>query len=337
MGSFSATFFLIPFLGSKKTFAGCILLLLVLSLVGLAKSTKKNVFLASFALFLLFPLSGSSDQTLLYESESWYNLIRVYDTGAVRYMTLNNPLWVQSYDPEKGIRQTYREYFNLAPLLVDSNSSRKTILILGMSAGASVKELRRFYGTENLEIEAVEIDPKVVEVAETYFAVVADENFQVIVEDARRYLSLTKKKYDFIEIDLFHGGPEIPFHIATREFFQIVFEHTSSGGVVMMNVLGNPHLEGKNELILTLANTLAMVFSHVYLFPVSEDNTLLLTSASALSLEEVKKRLPSSPPELSSFAEKFSKELLTYSFSPARHIFTDDLSSIEVLSLEFYG
>ena len=54
---------------------------------------------------------------------------------------------------------------------------------------------------------------------------------------AKRLLS--RKGIDFVEIDLFHGGPDMPFYVATQEFFALVRARLTPEGVVMMNVLGS--------------------------------------------------------------------------------------------------
>lgn len=77
-----------------------------------------------------------------------------------------------------------------------------SILILGVAGGSVIKTLvdeLQFKG----EITGVEIDPAVVEIANTYFKLDAIPNLQIVVDDAFEFVLKTKKKYDLIIIDVF--------------------------------------------------------------------------------------------------------------------------------------
>jgi len=53
--------------------------------------------------------------------------------------------------------------------------------------------------------------------------------------DGRLFLQESKEHYDLILIDAYRG-PFVPFHLLTKEFYQIVKEHLADGGVVAQNV-----------------------------------------------------------------------------------------------------
>ncbi len=55
------------------------------------------------------------------------------------------------------------------------------------------------------------------------------------MRDGRVFLAHTEKKYDVILIDAYRG-PFVPFHLLTKEFYQLVAAHLNPGGVVVQNV-----------------------------------------------------------------------------------------------------
>jgi spermidine synthase len=66
-------------------------------------------------------------------------------------------------------------------------------------------------------------------------------------------LSESKDKYDIILIDAYRG-PFVPFHLLTKEFYQIVKDHLADGGVVAQNV------EPSTMLFDSAVKTIASVF-----------------------------------------------------------------------------
>ena len=86
-----------------------------------------------------------------------------------------------------------------------------------------------------LKFTAVELDPEVARLAETYFKVKPEPNFDVVIEDGRVWLSRTDQKFDLIMVDAYRG-PFVPFHLLTTEFYQLVSDHLKSGGVAIQNV-----------------------------------------------------------------------------------------------------
>lgn len=329
-GSFFATFVLLPFFGSRATLALCIVLLVLVSTLGLGR-LKKRYFLCLLVLFLLFiPTYSKADPDLVYETESAYNIIRIYDRNGLQTMTLNHPKLRQSFKPDfdhplNTIRE-YREYFNLAPFITPVDS----VLVLGMSAGASVQELRHFF---NVSIDAVDIDPVVVALAKTYFNITEDARLTIFVEDAKTFIARPGKAYDFIEIDLFQGG-EMPFYVVTKEFFGQVKQRLSSKGIVMMNVLGDYNDKKQVRLVRAVAETFAAVFPSVYLFPL-RGNTILIATNTPTTREILSSPLNNvTQPQLAVFAKNLEKSLIPYPLSDHALVLTDDHAPIEHLSHE---
>lgn len=78
----------------------------------------------------------------------------------------------------------------------------KSILVLGVAGGSVIKTLVNEIGYKG-KITGVEIDPKVIDLANTYFGLNAIENLEIVVCDAFEFVLKTKETYDLIIIDIF--------------------------------------------------------------------------------------------------------------------------------------
>jgi spermidine synthase len=89
-------------------------------------------------------------------------------------------------------------------------------------------------------VDAVDLDPRMPEVARQYF--VLSSNVNPIVDDARHYLEETKKKYDVILFDVYRGeGP--PPHVFTIESLEKTKSLLKENGLIIVNFTG--FLDGK--------------------------------------------------------------------------------------------
>ncbi|MXN89661.1 methyltransferase domain-containing protein [Flavobacterium sp. Sd200] len=76
------------------------------------------------------------------------------------------------------------------------------ILVLGVAGGSVIKTLVNEIGYKG-KITGVELDPKVIELANTYFGLNTIENLDVVICDAFEFVLKTKDTYDLIIIDIF--------------------------------------------------------------------------------------------------------------------------------------
>ena len=118
-------------------------------------------------------------------------------------------------------------------LLLKPNPER--ILIVGLGGGTLPTALRELY--PEARIDAIEIDPAVKAVAETYFGFQESENLQVILQDARVFTKRALARgdsYDLIMLDAFNGD-YIPEHLMTREYLQETRSLLAENGVLAAN------------------------------------------------------------------------------------------------------
>ena len=131
--------------------------------------------------------------------------------------------------------KTRFEYSDYLQLPVAYRPSTKRVLYVGLGGGSALKRTWRDF--PSMQIDAVEIDPEVVDVAYDYFELPRDPRLKVEVEDGRRFLATHDGPWDAIIIDAFYAD-SIPFHLATREFLELARSRLVPGGLVATNIIG---------------------------------------------------------------------------------------------------
>nr|MBA3476714.1 fused MFS/spermidine synthase [Actinomycetota bacterium] len=117
-----------------------------------------------------------------------------------------------------------------------------------------------------VQVDAVELDPEVVAAAYKYFELPRDPRLKVEVEDGRRFLAGNEGRWDVIIVDAFYSD-SIPFHLATREFLELVRSRLAPGGLVAANIIGA--VKGPDSrLFRSMLRTYRAVFPTVNIHPV---------------------------------------------------------------------
>lgn len=132
-------------------------------------------------------------------------------------------------------------------------------LFVGMGAGSMPRYLSRYYPAA--AIDAVEIDPVMIEVARKWFFFREMPNLKVHPLDGRIFIKRTKKNYDVIFLDAYQND-YIPFHLTTVEFLREVKGRLREGGVVVSNILADDY----NKFFDSMLATYRKVFPQVYVF-----------------------------------------------------------------------
>src|SRR5581483_3709564 len=229
VGTFLPVLWLIPSIGTYRTFFTFAVCLLVVSVIGLAASGarprntplngsqppqpgKKRFNKNILAILLLIPMAlsvfsirgpikpafgSNGGGTLLTERESAYNYIQVVQVGSETQLILNEGVGIHSiYDPNQMITGGPWDYFMIAPYFNNPPFLPGQVhraAIIGLGAGTGVRELTAAYG--NIPIDGVEIDGTIVDLARQYFHM-NEPNLHVIIQDGRYWLNTTSQKYD---------------------------------------------------------------------------------------------------------------------------------------------
>lgn len=205
--------------------------------------------------------------------ESLYNHIKISEHNGRMYLSTGNARGVQSISiPESGIMNNYLDYLALSPILLQKEQPY-SVLLIGVAGGTVIKQLNRFFPNA-VEIDAVEIDPAMIEVAKEYFAL-SDSEANIIIEEGRKYIATTNKKYDLVLIDAFSTDLYAPSHLMTKEFFTQVKTVLQPGGMMVFNVVSPEINSAGPTLYQAISNTVASVFPSVFHAPVRDDKLVL--------------------------------------------------------------
>ncbi len=145
----------------------------------------------------------------------------------------------------------------------------KRILIVGLGGGSLPTYLGRFMPEP--AIDTVEIDPGVIGAAKKYFGIRESARVRYLDADGRVFLNRNKEPYDLILCDAFQGG-YIPFHLLTREFFQLVKQRLTPNGAVAIN------LHEGTKLYVSAIVTMRAEFPAVHLYPTGEGEVIAVAT-----------------------------------------------------------
>ncbi|MEN8263741.1 MAG: fused MFS/spermidine synthase [Nitrospirota bacterium] len=323
VGTFGATFILIPKIGSHLTMCVSSTVLLIIALWGLVFKRKEYMVLV-FLVFLLGFSTRQTDPDIIFQKETPYNLIKVtQERNGDLILKLNSDLWAQSiYRPDSNLVGGYFDYFNVAPIISDA----KEILILGMGAGTSAKQYLHYF---DVNVDAVEIDPGIIETGKMYFGLNESSRLHIFAEDARPFLQKSDKKYDVIELDVYHGGIYAPFYVLTKEFFESIHEHLNPNGVMAVNVICTYEKEKRTLLVNAVGKTLSTVFPSIYKIEMFQ-NYLLLVTKSPTDLNMLKGKLRSYDvhPELEEVVSIGARVISELNVPGDSTVLTDDKSPV---------
>lgn len=246
VGTFLPALVTIPLLGTRKTILAFAAILILVGLTGLARraAAAAPVLALIVALAPFGPIRSAGalppKTTCLAETESLYHYIQVLEKDGRRMLVLNEGQAVHSihetrdsaWGPMVG---SVWDSMNALPILLDRKpGSRLDVLVVGLAAGTVSKQLGHFFGPHfDLHVDGVEIDGDIVEMGRKYFDM-NDPFLDVHVMDGRLFIAGSKKKWDLILGDAYRQ-PYIPFHLATKEYFELVKEHLKPGGLMSIN------------------------------------------------------------------------------------------------------
>ncbi|HET9679363.1 MAG TPA: fused MFS/spermidine synthase [Gammaproteobacteria bacterium] len=235
-------------------------------------------------ILLMILLAGawhSAQAEIIFEKQSLYRNILVTDNGERICMRFTLPsARIQSLqscqykdNPNKLVFSYAKAVF--AGLLIQPDPER--ILIAGLGGGSIPRVMHKLY--PQAQIDVVEIDPAVVDVAARFFDFHEGDNIDVIERDARVFVKqmLLKGdiKYDYIILDAFNGE-YIPAHLMTKEFLQECKNLLTNDGVLVANTFST------SKLYHSESATYAAVFDWFVEVRTNSGNRIILASKGKL-------------------------------------------------------
>jgi len=268
-GTLATAFYLIPLMGVSNiihslgiTLAG--LSLVVVPLVRLRRLsmarvvTTLSVVLGSITMF--WPASAWARMKTLVEKDTFYHRIRVEEDDEARYMYFDQTLQsaMNLKDPT-ALRLIYSRYTSLGFAF---RPDAKKMLIIGLGGGSIAKKTQKEF--PSLEIDAVEIDPEVIEIAKRHFDVREGKNLRLHAQDGRLFLTRTQNRYDIIVLDAYYKDT-MPFHLTTKEFFELAHRKLTPNGVIVANLI-SAVTGPSGKIARAVVKTQRQVFAQTYVF-----------------------------------------------------------------------
>jgi len=326
-GVLGTSFYLVPRFGTRLTMEMLCGASILVGAVGLMMRRKVAVLLVLLGAILFVVPAPKPPSTLIWSGDSAYNRILVMEDKGKRWLVLNDSRFAQTVEMVGGGSSGfYLDEFALGPVVVPA----KKLLVLGMGAGGSIQATRAV--APEIEIDAVEIDPEVVRVAGEFFGLPRnDPKLRVHIADARPWLAEHEAKSDLVNIDLFQGGPYVPFYLTTVEFFQLVRSRMTENGVVMVNVYDE---SAKHELLEAMGVTLRKIFPSVEKLSTAGGNHILFAFPEKRDILETAVRLKegAGPGWVRELAAKAAGEIVEYEPRAGAVVFTDDRAPVEEMT-----
>jgi spermidine synthase len=277
-----------------------------------------------------------------FAKDTRYHRLVVADDESSRYLRFDS-----SFQSGMYLGQPFRtrfEYTDYLDLGLAYNPDARRVLFIGLGGGSAPKRFWRDF--PNLQLQVVELDPDVVDVAYRWFALPRNARLRVDTEDGRRWLARHDARWDMIVVDAFYAD-SIPFHLATVEFLELARSRLAPGGVIVTNIIGA--LQGDvSRLLRSMTRTYRTVFSTVELHPVflegdrdpgSLRNVILVaTDAASPSTaflaerwEQVRTRFPRAPELAGPIRDRWQREVRLADVP----LLTDDYAPTDALLLLF--
>lgn len=274
-GSLLAGFVLVPQFGIDRIFFGTGLTLCALGLLPLlALGYRQQRLVLTFAVGALLGGIGLTAASyvhgsVLYHKDGVYETIMIYDTTYkerptrffLQDQSFSSAMFLDTEDPTD-LALEYSKYYELYQVFKPDVTHA---LVIGGAAYSLPKALLAKLPEASVHVS--EIEPSLFELAKRYFNLTDNPRLTTFTEDGRRVLARSTVQYDLIFGDAYHSLYSVPSHLTTQEFFSLVKEKLTDGGVFVGNFIGDLAQEDQS-FILSEIKTFKSVFPNSYFFAV---------------------------------------------------------------------
>jgi predicted membrane-bound spermidine synthase len=277
VGTFLAGFVLIAWLGSTSILFVTAAALSIAALC--VERSQLALKVCSFLVFLLLAvLNKYHDASLsaqgFVDVDTAYNRVLVYNsregaTGRPTREMVTGPHGRQSatyLDDPIELAVPYTRFYRLAE---HYQPWMRSMLVLGGGGFSFPKYALATY--PEVAIDVVELDAGITNLARSHFYLQDDPRLSIVAQDARVFLTTSKKTYDVILCDVFTSHYSIPFHLVTQEALQQMRERLNPSGVLLINILSSQR-GPESDFFAALGRTLNTVFPLVRYFAVHDSS-----------------------------------------------------------------
>jgi len=170
-------------------------------------------------------------------------------------------------------------YARAIPAALTWKPEPRRVLVVGLGGGTIPMFMRKHL--PDADIDVVELDPAVVDLARSYFGFRDDRRLKAHVGDGRQWIETARVRYDLILLDAF-GANAVPYALTTREFLRGVHEALAPDGVVISNMWGRV----ANPLYDDMVATYLSVFPKVSVMDIMGSGNKLVFASRASSVPD---------------------------------------------------
>lgn len=228
--------------------------------------------------------------TIIHSESSEYGTYRIVDTtynrrpARILYGSDNSPQSGTALDDDEELLFDYNQRF----MEMIMSCQPKKILVIGGGTCTLPSAAHRLF--PDLEIDVIEIDKLLIELAYRFFELPRSPRLRVFINDALHHLASTKERYDMIIIDAFHGYT-IPPHLLEPKTILMYKNHLTDRGVIAINVISE-YKQNQPSLANETVDALSQVFSDVAVYqsdpdyqPGADQNLLLAASSQEIHFD----------------------------------------------------
>jgi spermidine synthase len=234
-GTFITGFILFGHIGAREAFVAIVLLLLVTSWL-IAPARRWQLRLGVSIVIVLFCLGGLqlNSKNEIDTASAHYSIMEGFSHGRLARGISTGPNGTQSGVYVDNPNELLFWYTQRMADLVKAAPHHDRILVLGGGAFTLPQYLANTY--PDSQIDVVEIDPQLADIARQRFYFKDPANVQLIFEDARTYVNRAQQPYDIILVDVYSDA-SVPFSLMTAEYGQHIKRLLNKDGVVGVNMI----------------------------------------------------------------------------------------------------
>ncbi|MDL2285419.1 fused MFS/spermidine synthase [Desulfovibrio sp. OttesenSCG-928-F07] len=304
LGTFAGGYYLIAWVGSRQTLfmlATSLMIIAFIALISNKVTLRRNKILAIFPIIGLALgvygayLNSADEQKALnsgnFITDTRYSSLLIqegYDENRQHLRLLSTPPELtQSAMRVDAPTELVLDYTRAYALAWQMRPQANKLLMMGGAGYSIPKYLLKT--REKINLDVVEIDPGMTELAKKHFALQDDARMQIFHEDARTYLNryakTGKAEYDIIMGDTFSSVYNIPFQLSTVECAQRVYDSLKDDGVYIGNVL-SAVTGPKSQLLSSIKASFDEVFDSVHIFPLDIKDPAKVQNVMLVALKE---------------------------------------------------
>jgi spermidine synthase len=234
-GTFITGFILFGYIGAREAFVAIVALLLITSWLITPKHRWQLRFGVTVAI-ILFCLGGLQlgSKNEIDTATAHYSIFDGTRDGRLARGISTGPNGTQSGIYLDDPNELLFWYTQRMADVVAAAPKHDRILVLGGGAFTLPQHLATTYPKS--QVDVVEIDPELAQIARDRFAYRDPANVQLIFEDARTYVNRAEQTYDVILVDVYSDG-DVPFSLMTKEYGRQIQHLLNKDGVVAVNMI----------------------------------------------------------------------------------------------------